>query len=80
MQKLHPSLKAKDVLVIEDAPAGLQSGAAAGCRVLAVCTGPVAAADVAQAAAETEGAIVVRDLSRCVARRLLERDRASQRD
>ncbi|GAA5851440.1 hypothetical protein JCM9279_001067 [Rhodotorula babjevae] len=63
MQRLRPSLEAKDVLVIEDAPAGLQSGAAAGCRVLAVCTGPVAAADVAQAASEIDGAIVVRDLT-----------------
>ncbi|GAA5893015.1 hypothetical protein JCM8208_004154 [Rhodotorula glutinis] len=65
LRELRPSLQAKDVLVIEDAPAGLESGARAGCRVLAVCTGPVAATDVVHAAAEIEGAIVVRDLS-CV--------------
>ncbi|TNY18884.1 HAD-superfamily hydrolase, subfamily IA, variant 3 [Rhodotorula diobovata] len=57
-------LEAKDVLVVEDAPAGLQSGASAGCRILAVCTGPVPANEVAQAVAEIPGAVVVRDLAR----------------
>ncbi|KPV76493.1 uncharacterized protein RHOBADRAFT_13536 [Rhodotorula graminis WP1] len=75
--KLQPSLEAKGVLVIEDAPAGLQSGDAAGCRVLAVCTGPVAAVDVVQAAADIEGAIVARDLSRCAGSSRLSRVRAS---
>lgn len=34
-----PPILASDVLVLEDAPAGIQSGLAAGCRTLAVCTG-----------------------------------------
>ncbi|BGP38511.1 DL-glycerol-3-phosphatase [Rhodotorula kratochvilovae] len=63
LRKLDPTLEAKDVLVIEDAPSGLQSGHAAGCRILAVSTGPVSADEVAKAAAEIEGALVVRDLT-----------------
>lgn len=34
-----PEFLASDVLVLEDAPSGLASGLAAGCRTLAVCTG-----------------------------------------
>ncbi|BGP14453.1 DL-glycerol-3-phosphatase [Rhodosporidiobolus nylandii] len=40
LRKLLPDLKPHEVLVVGDAPADLQSGKAAGCRVLGVCTGP----------------------------------------
>ncbi|GAA5974215.1 hypothetical protein JCM11641_003331 [Rhodosporidiobolus odoratus] len=63
LRKLIPDLKPEEVLVIEDAPSGLISGKAAGCRVLGVCTGPVKAEEVLEAAKEVEGAVVVKDLS-----------------
>ncbi|GAA5878980.1 hypothetical protein JCM1840_007401 [Sporobolomyces johnsonii] len=64
LRKLSPTpIQGSDVLVIEDAPAGMISGRAAGCKVLAVCTGPVPVADVVQAAARVEGTLVVQDLS-----------------
>ncbi|GAA5855899.1 hypothetical protein JCM8547_000404 [Rhodosporidiobolus lusitaniae] len=63
LRKLIPDLKADEVLVIEDAPSGLQSGRAAGCRVLGVTTGPVSAEEVAEAARQINGALVVKDLT-----------------
>ena len=38
-QLAGPTFAPNDVLVFEDAPSGLASGLAAGCRTLAVCTG-----------------------------------------
>ncbi|BGP16830.1 hypothetical protein JCM10213_004677 [Rhodosporidiobolus nylandii] len=38
-----PSFTADEILVVEDAPSGIKSGFAAGCKTLAVCTGqPIA--------------------------------------
>lgn len=60
-----------DVLVVEDAPAGFESAYSAGARLLAVCTEPVEAAEVQEAASKVNGAVVVKDLTACVFRRLL---------
>ncbi|GAA5911785.1 hypothetical protein JCM6882_003352 [Rhodosporidiobolus microsporus] len=62
LKKLVPDIRPEEVLVFEDAPAGLQSGHAAGCLVLGVCTGPVSEEEVLQAAEEIDSALVVRDL------------------
>lgn len=58
--KLDPST----VLVVEDSPAGIASGLAAGCQVITVCTGPVKEAEsVKIARTNSDGIHVVRDLT-----------------
>ncbi|BGP30765.1 DL-glycerol-3-phosphatase [Rhodotorula toruloides] len=63
LRDLQPDLMPLDVLVVEDAPAGFESASAAGARLLAVCTGPVEAAEVHNAASKVNGTVVVRDLT-----------------
>ncbi|BGP23459.1 haloacid dehalogenase-like hydrolase domain containing protein [Rhodotorula toruloides] len=63
LRDLQPDLTPLDVLVVEDAPAGFESAYAAGSRLLAVCTGPVEAAEVHEAASKVSGAVVVKDLT-----------------
>ena len=57
----NDSIDPSTVLVIEDAPAGFVSGRAAGCQLLAVCTGPTSNEEV-QRAANANGVRVIRDL------------------
>ncbi|KAL7343019.1 HAD-superfamily hydrolase, subfamily IA, variant 3 [Rhodotorula toruloides] len=71
LRDLQPDLMPLDVLVVEDAPAGFESAYSAGARLLAVCTEPVEAAEVQEAASKVNGAVVVKDLTACVFRRLL---------
>ncbi|BGP00915.1 DL-glycerol-3-phosphatase [Rhodotorula toruloides] len=63
LRDLQPDLMPLDVLVVEDAPAGFESAYSAGARLLAVCTGPVEAAEVRNAASKVNGAVVVKDLT-----------------
>lgn len=63
LRERQADLTPLDVLVVEDALAGFESAYAAGARLLAVCTGPVAAKEVDEAAGKISGALVVKDLT-----------------
>lgn len=66
-QLAGPSFLPTNVLVVEDAPSGLASGLAAGCRTLAVCTG-----QTEERIRATPATFKVKDLSRVEVVRIAE--------